>query len=643
MSEKYPLMLSPLRVGSRLLKNRIITGPSTLHSASSGEQYPTEEAIAHFAGRAKAGAALVTCAGVSFVPTEDDGMHASWDVYKPNSLNALAHLAERIHYHGALASMELGGGGLTGGGYAVSDGAPLITGEPGKEMPKKEIKRLVECYGHAAAALKAAGYDGIFLHFGHGLQVGQFLSPLTNKRTDEYGGPLENRARYPMEVIDEIRRRVGRDMLIEVRISGTEIEPGGIEVEEAIAFTELVQDKIDLIQVSCGMHNPRYMTVTHPCGFLPGIPNVYLAEAFKRSGRIKIPVVTIGGIQDLDEAEQILAEDRADILCVVRGVIADTDLVNKAYQNRNDDVVPCIKCMRCHDSTVFGHKYLCAVNPIIGMEHELPKILAPAPKSRKVAVIGGGPAGMKAALTASERGHNVTLYEKSDSLGGMLKYSQHVPFKYPLKNFKDYLVRQIEKSKVTVKLNTTATKQALAAEGYDSILVALGAEPFMPPIPGLQDDHVIQAIDAHAHSGKLGDKVVIIGGGQVGCETGLHLARSGKQVTLLEMQSELAPDASPTHRTELLFELEAEENLSTITGAECTAVTHCSVSYRDKSGAEVTLSSDSVVAAAGMRAKTDQVDALLGAAAHVIPIGDCVKARTVENAIKEAYYAAVHL
>jgi 2,4-dienoyl-CoA reductase-like NADH-dependent reductase (Old Yellow Enzyme family)/thioredoxin reductase len=638
MATKYPNLLSPIKLGDTWLRNRIITAPTTIHSASNGEQYPTEEAIVHFANRAKAGAALVTCAGVSFVPTEDDGEHTSWDVYKFNSLNALAHLAECIHFHGAKASMELGGGGMTGGGYAVSDGAPLINLQPGREMPVEEIYRLVKCYADAAEALKSAGFDGLFLHFGHGLQVAQFLSPLTNKRTDEFGGSLENRARYPIMAVDAIRERVGRDMLIEVRISGTEIEEGGFGVEEAIAFTEMIQDKIDMIQVSCGMHNPKYMTVVHPCGFLPPIPNVYLAEAFKKSGRIKIPVVTIGGIQDLDEAEQILVDGRADILAIARGVIADTDLVNKAYAGRNEDVTPCIKCLRCLDSGVFGHKFLCAVNPVIGMEHVLPTIIKPPKAKKKVAIIGGGPAGMEAALTASQRGHDVTLFEKSVSLGGALKYADNVSFKYPLKNFKNYLVRQIEKSDIHIRLNTEATPEMIETGKYDTVYAAIGAKPIISSIKGIDAGNVNPAVETYGREGELGERIVVIGGGQVGCETALHLAKLGKKVTIVEMLPELAPDASPTHRTELLQELDNEANLTYLTNNRCNEITeNCVVC------ASGSIEAESVILATGMRALSDEAEAFRPKTGDFVAIGDCVRARTVENAIKEAYYAAVRL
>ena len=494
--------------------------------------------------------------------------------------------------------------------------------------------------GDAAKALQEVGFDGIFLHFGHGLQVGQFLSPLTNKRTDQFGGSLENRARYPRMIIDAIRERVGRDMLIEMRISGSEMEEGGIRIEEAIEFTKMVQHKIDLVQVSCGMHNTQWMTVAHPCGFLPPVPNVYLAEAFKKSGNIHIPVVTIGGIQNPNEAEKILADGKADIVAIARGIIADTDLVNKVYDGRSEDVTPCIKCMRCHDSTVFEHKYLCAVNPVIGMGHVLPNMITPPKTKKKIAVIGGGPAGMKAALTASERGHHVILYEEDDSLGGMLKFSDFVSFKYPVKSFKDYLVKHMGKSDVIVRLNTHAKPENLIKEKYDVIIAAIGAEPIVPEISGCKGRNVVSAIDAYGNEKALGEKIVVIGGGQVGCETALHLAKEEKNVTIIEMLPKLAPDASPTHRMELMLELDREQKLEYITNARCTRINDKTATYSQGVDDRIT-GGDTIILAIGMQARSAEAERFVGVAERFLEIGDCVRAGKIENAIKDAYSATV--
>ena len=634
---EIPKVLQPVRIGGVLLKNRIVSAPTTMHSLSNGELYPTEDAISFFESRARAGVGMVTVAGLKVgKDVADDGQNTAWDVNQPNHRNKLMELVERVHFYGAKISMELIG--IFPEGYTVSDGCSIMGWATGHEITREAMETFKEEWAQAAADLVDCGFDAILIHAGHSVPLAQFLSPLTNKRTDEYGGSTENRCRYLIEILDAIRARVGKKLLIEVRISGTEFEEGGIDLEEGIRIGEQIQDHLDILQVSAGMHNPKWMTWVHPCGFRPPMPNVCVAEAFKKTGKFHVPIVTLGAIDSLESAEKIIEDGKADLVTMARSLIADPELIHKGVKGKTEDVTPCIKCMRCHDSTVYGHHFQCAVNPTAGLEASLQKLVQAPGACKKVAVIGGGPAGMKAACVAADRGHQVTLFEQSNRLGGMLHYAGYFSFKYPVKDYMNWLIRQVNKRPIEVKLGQKAVPETV--QGYDAVLVAIGAEPLILPVPGVQEAKV--AIETLGHEEELGDSVILIGGGQVGCETALHYASLGKKVTVVEMQSELAPDASTTGRNELLTEIEKEKNFITLTGAKCVSVTATSVTY-EKDGKQETITADSVVLSAGMRSKTQEADSFIGTAMDFAEIGDCVRARTVEYATKEAYYAAVNL
>ena len=638
MTNKYPNALSPIRIGNLVLKNKIVSAPSTMHSMSNGELYPTEDAISFFEERARAGVGMVTVAGIKVgKDVRDDGQMCAWDVNAPNHRNKLMELVERVHFHGAKISMELIG--IFPEGYTVSDGCSIMGGPGGHEITHEAMEEFKKDWVEAAQALYECGFDAILIHSGHSVPLAQFLSPLTNKRTDEYGGSTENRCRYLIEILDAIRAQIGNKMLIEVRISGTEFEEGGIDLEEGIKIGELIQDHLDILQVSAGMHNPKWMTWVHPCGFRPKMPNVEVAEAFKKSGRFHVPIVTLGAIDSVDSAEKIIADGKADMVTMARSLIADPELIIKAKEGHSDDVTPCIKCMRCHDSTVYGHHFQCSVNPKAGLGATIHKMVECPKTTKKVAVVGGGPAGMYAALTAVQRGHQVTLFEASGKLGGTLHKAGYFSFKYPVKEYMEFLIHQVGKYEIDVRLNTKADKKMV--EGYDHVIVAVGAKPFALPVPGAEQ--VPLAIDVLGKEDTLGDDVIIIGGGQVGIEIGLHFVEKGKRVTIVEMQSELAPDASTTGRNELLTEIDkVSEQFVSITNAKCSAVTKDSVTYEIEGRSE-TLHADSVVFAVGMKPLSAVADSFFDCGAEVSVIGDCVRARTIEWAVKEAYYATVNL
>ncbi len=634
----YPNLLSPKKVGNILFKNRIFTAPTGIHAMHEGGLKFSEAVITHFGNRAKGGAAMVTCTGVQINPdVKCDGNHMHISPYTTMGYRTLCQLADRVHHYGAVASMQLSDQFQYDQYYAVSPGLKKF-GRDSVEMPRAIIEKKVKMFADAAEKCKKAGFDMCLLHFGHGGEWSQFLSRRYNKRTDEFGGCLENRARYPIMIIDEIKKRCGKDFLIELRFSVSEVDPEGITVEDSVEFVKLLEGKVDLLHCSCGMNTARYFTTTHPSGFLPDTPNVKYAEAIKKSG-VNIPVVAIGAIQNLQQAEEIIASGKADFVTMARGIIADPEVAKKAYEGRGEDVRPCVKCFKCHDGACYYDHFVCSVNPEIGIEHQLDKYVLPTEGGKKICIVGGGPAGMQAAVYLHDRGHNVVLFEEKDHLGGQLNFADYAEFKRDLGRFKNYLIRQVEKRNITLKMGTRATPELLKAETPDHVILALGAEPLVIPLKGVEK--AVKAPDVFGNEEQLGQKIVVIGGGQVGAETGIHLAWLGKDVTILEMQSKIAPDAWFTYKWAMDIELNERENIHTIVNGRCTGIQDGSVTYLDADGVEQTLAADSVILCVGFKAKTQAAECLILPGVPFTMIGDCKKVATVQQAVRSAYDIAM--
>ncbi len=664
MSQKYPHLLSPIKVGNVVFKNRLIASPSKPHFIQGPEPYPADSVITHFANKAKNGATVVTCSmNAPSVVTDKDprqvpeahsdfnperlwfawSHHApSYNILNSRCQNYFSQLTEAIHFYGAKASMQIFAD--VPQQYDVSTGIPskAVYGDGsistlGKEIPADLLDGIADDYAFQATLLKEMGFDMVFLHMAYQLSIlGRFLSPLTNKRTDQYGNSLENRARFPIMVADRIKQKCGRDFLIEASMSGGE-PAGGFTLEDATVYAKMFTGHIDLLQVRSPTMDPQ-----HPTGFIQEkTPLLYMAEAIKKSGA-GIKVVTIGGFQDLDICEDVIASGKADFIAMARSWITNPDYGRKAYEGRNEDVVPCLRCNACHMSSYYDTwASTCAVNPVWGMEHRIERMIQPPTDKKKVAVVGGGPAGMEAALIAAGRGHKVTLYEKSGALGGLFRKFENVSFKWPHKDFKNYLIRQVSKANIDVRLNTEATPEMIKKGKYDAVLVAIGAEPVVPQIPGINGKNVVFVVDVFGKEDTLGKDVVVVGGGEVGVEIGMHLAEKGHNVTVLEMTNMLARDAAPIHYYAMFREAwQKLKNFNGIVNARCTGIMADKVIYVDGNGKEQSVKADSVVIAVGMKAKDDLALKFYGAGDRLFMIGDCRVSGNVQKAMRSAFSTA---
>ena len=519
----YPHLASPITINNLTFKNRILGAPMSNPELDSDCNMRKEE-IAFHENRARGGLAGVAI-GLGIVDAIGRSHTKEVKLYDVMSLPSLKEAANAMHRHNCNAVMELAHGGkfANARGHGSAEGVNIgpndeINGEghPVRSMTEEDIYRVADCFGQAAKLVKEAGFDMVLIHGGHGWLLGQFSSPAMNHRTDRWGGSLENRMRFSLLVIEKVREAVGPDFPIEFRMSGAEFTKGGYGIEEGIEMAKAIDGKVDIIHVSAGVHeDPEVFVRTHPSMFIEHGCNVYLAAEIKK--HVKTPVATLGGLNDPDMMEEIIATGKADIIEIARQSICDPYFPEKAFSGNKDDITRCCRCFTCFYNYLTNRTFCCAFNPVVGNELEH-KHAFPPTTPKKVIVVGGGPGGMEAAITAAGRGHSVTLYEKNSRLGGQLLSEQYIPFKQDMYNFVKVLEGRLAKSGVDVRLNTELTAEQAAAENADVIITAIGAKPIVPPIPGIDNEKVVGLTALHQPEPALGQKVVILGGGLVGSE-----------------------------------------------------------------------------------------------------------------------------
>lgn len=620
----------------------------TQYGAEDG--YVTESNKNYYEARARGGVALIIVEATYIHP--QGWAHANQlaigdDKYIPG----LSELVQVIRKHGAKAAIQINHAGRDAKvafqhGIETVAPSPLagaFISEKPKELTIEEIKEVTDLFARAAIRAKKAGFDGVEIHGAHGYLISQFLSRASNRRQDIYGGDPPNRARFLVEVIKAIKKTVGGDYPVWCRINGMEYGVAeGTTLEEAQYNARIAQEAgIDAVHVSAtGPTTPNNLP-SHT--YTPAVI-AHLAEGVKKA--VTVPVIAVGKMTP-EAAESILAEGKADLIAIGRALLADPELPNKVAGDRLEDITPCIDCFGCRNdifSNILGLTDIagigCHVNPVLGKEkkHEI----VPAKKPGEILVVGGGPAGMEAARVAALRGHSVTLWEKGSRLGGQLIQAAIPPYKDRINMLLQYFERQLEKLRVAIKLNKDVTVAMVEEFNPDAVVLATGVKPMVPTIPGLDRTDVVQAGDVLESRVQVGDRVIIVGGELVGCETAEFLAEKGKRVTIMRRGTEMATGVGPCIRPSLLGRL-AEKGVILLPGIKYNEVTPDGIVITTKDGERKTYEADTIVLAAGALPNRKLYEDMKARMKEVHCIGDCVEPRTIRNAIAEGYRVGLHI
>jgi 2,4-dienoyl-CoA reductase (NADPH2) len=656
------MLFTPIKVGRMELKNRIVM--PAMHYLPSWDGMVLPHHTDFFVERAKGGVALMIIGGCTI--DQYSGPPNMLTIREEKFIPGLSELAKAVQANGAKVAAQLYHSGrfvhsfLIGGKQSVSS-SPVrsrFTGETPRELSIPEIKQVQSNYALAAGRVKRAGFDAVEVIAAAGYLISQFLSPVVNRRKDEYGGEFQNRMRFGLEVAVELRKEVGPDFPIIFRVAGNEFMEGGLENKEMQIFCrELEKVGVDMINVTAGWHETRIPQITMG---LPRGAYTYLAQGIKQA--VSIPVMACNRINDPLLADQILRHGQADLIGFARGLIADPELPNKAREGRFDEINYCIACNQgCFDPLFEQTAVTCLVNARAGAEGKL--TILPATRKKKIMVIGGGPAGMEAARVAARRGHEVCLYEKEEKLGGQLNLAAIPPGRSEFSTFVSFLENQMKNLNVAVHIRTEVTPEHVELEKPDAVIVATGADPLVPEIKGIHRPNVVMSWDVLAGKVDTGKEVIVIGGGAVGLETALFLARKGtidgdtlrflmvnqaesletlnsllfrgvKRVTVVEMVSKLGRDLGRSTRWTILQDL-WRLSVKTLTHTRAKEITATGIIV-DRAGKEDLIPGDTVVIATGAKPVNGLYEKLKDRVPEIFLIGDAKTPRKALEAVAEA-------
>jgi 2,4-dienoyl-CoA reductase-like NADH-dependent reductase (Old Yellow Enzyme family)/thioredoxin reductase len=500
----------------------------------------------------------------------------------------------------------------------------------------QEVDEIVDIMAAGAGKAREVGYDGVEIQASYGDLISQFLSPLSNKRDDDLGGSLQNRARFLVRLIEKVKTGTGRDFPLVVKLVCDELVPGGLPIDDAVEVAGLVERAgADAIVANAGNKDTKYRTI--PCSESAPAPFADLAARLKAA--VRIPVVAIGKIKSPELADEIISQGKADFVAMARALIADPDLPRKAASGMTDGIRRCVYCLQdCAEKGVPGVGRCCTVNPLAGLEYSWK--ITPAPRKKRVLVVGAGPGGIQAAIIASQRGHEVELWERSDKLGGQIRLAPIAPFKDDMSEVLRHLTYSLSETRTRIRLGRDAGMSEIITFGPDVVIVATGSRPRRPSIPGHDSSLVVQARDLYEENLPVGKKIVIAGGGEIGCETADWLAGPEREITVVEVLPGVLSKMKKLPRERLLARL-ADKGVSVLEETEITSIEQKGVHLKVKDGEEFLLEADQVILAVGAQPEGDLLSVLKGKIKEVIAVGDAAVPGNLGATLRSATEAAL--